>query len=59
MVLAVLPMVKLVEVAEGVLETSDHLGTNPDRFLFKNRSRNMFQMLIFMNINGTCCTPHG
>ena len=32
MVLAVLPMVELVEVAEGVLETSDHLGTNPDRF---------------------------
>ena len=27
-----------VEVAEGVLETSDHFGTNPDRFLFKNRS---------------------
>ena len=59
MVLAVLPMVKLVEVAEGVLEPSDHLGTNPDRFLFKNRSWNMFQMFIFMNINGTCCTPHG
>ena len=38
MVLAVLPMVELVEVAEGVLETSDHLWTNPDRFLFKNRS---------------------
>ena len=31
MVLAVLPMVELVEVAEGVLEPSD-------RFLFKNRS---------------------
>ena len=34
MVLAVLPMVELVEVAEGVLEPSDHLGTHPDRFLF-------------------------
>ena len=33
-----LPMVELVEVAEGVLEPSDHLGTHPDRFLFKNRS---------------------
>ena len=38
MVLAVLPMVELVEVAEGVLEPLDHLGTHPDRFLFKNRS---------------------
>ena len=38
MVLAVLPMVELVEVAEGVLEASDHLGTRSDRFLFKNRS---------------------
>ena len=37
MVLAVLPMVELVEVAEGVLEPSDHLGTRLDRFLFKNR----------------------
>ena len=35
MALAVLPMVELVEVAEAVLETSDHLGTHPDRFLFK------------------------
>ena len=35
MVLAVLPMVELVEVAEGVLEPSDHLGTHSDRFLFK------------------------
>ena len=35
--LALLPMVKLVEVAEGVLEPSDHLGTHSDRFLFKNR----------------------
>ena len=33
MVLAVFPMVELVEVAEGVLEPSDHLGTHPDRFL--------------------------
>ena len=32
----------LVEVAEGVLETSDHLGTNPDRFLFKNRFKCSF-----------------
>ena len=38
MALAVLPMVELVEVAEGVLEPSDHLGTHPDRFLFENRS---------------------
>ena len=38
MVLAVLPMVELDKVAEGVLWTSDHLGTNPDRFLFENRS---------------------
>ena len=38
MVLAVLPIVKLVEVAEGVLEPLDHLGTHPDRFLCKNRS---------------------
>ena len=37
MVLAVRPMVELGEVAEGVLEPSDHLGTHPDRFLFKNR----------------------
>ena len=35
MVLVVLPMVELVEVAEGVLKPSDHLGTHPDRFLFK------------------------
>ena len=34
MVLAVLPMVVLVEVAEGVLEPSDHPGTHPDRFFF-------------------------
>ena len=33
MVLAVLPMVELVEVVEGVLEPSDHLGTHPDSFL--------------------------
>ena len=38
MVLAVLPMVELVEVAEGVQEPSDHLWTHPDRFLFKNSS---------------------
>ena len=31
-------MVDLVEVAEGVLEPSDHLGTHPDHFLFKKRS---------------------
>ena len=37
-VLAELPMVELDEVAEGVLEPSDHLGTYPDRFLFENRS---------------------
>ena len=36
MVLAVLPMFELVKVAEGVLESSDHLGTHPGRFLFKN-----------------------
>ena len=41
-------MVELVEVAEGVLEPSDHLGTHPDSFLFKIRSWNMFQMFIFM-----------
>ena len=35
MVLAVLPKVELVEVAEGILEPSYHLGTNPDRFFFK------------------------
>ena len=35
MVLAVHPKVELVEVAEGVLEPSDNLGTQPDRFLFK------------------------
>ena len=28
-------MVELVEVAEGVLEPSDHLGTHPDRFFFQ------------------------
>ena len=33
MVLAVLPIVELVEVTEGVLEPSDHLGTHPDHFL--------------------------
>ena len=38
MVLAVLAMVELVEVAEGVREPSDHPGTHPYRFLFKNRS---------------------
>ena len=38
MVLAVLALVELVEVAEGVREPSDYLGTHPDRFLFKNRS---------------------
>ena len=38
MVLAVILMVELVEVVEGVLEPSDHLETYPDRFLFKNRS---------------------
>ena len=35
MVLAVLPMVEFVEVAEGVLEPSDHLGTHPDLFFLK------------------------
>ena len=35
MVLAVLPMVELVEAAEGDIEPSDHLGTHPDRCLFK------------------------
>ena len=59
MALAVLPMVELVKVAEGVLESSDHLGTHTDRFLCENCSWNMFQMFISMNINGTCCTPHG
>ena len=44
---AVLSMVDLVEIAEGVLGPSDHLGTNPDRFLFKNRSWSMLQMFIF------------
>ena len=38
MALAVLPMVELVKVAEGVLEPSDHLGTHPDRFLCENCS---------------------
>ena len=33
MVLAVLLMVELVEVAEGVLEPSDRLGAHPDCFL--------------------------
>ena len=37
-----LSIVELVEVAEGVLEPSDHLGSHPDRFLFKNCSRNIF-----------------
>ena len=41
MVLAVLPMVELVEVAEGVLVPSDHLGTHPDRFLFKIVQRSL------------------
>ena len=36
MVLAVLPKVELVEVAEGVLEPSDHLGTHPDLFFLKS-----------------------
>ena len=36
MVLAVLSMVELVELAEGVLESSVHLGTPPDSFLFKS-----------------------
>jgi len=34
-VLAVLPKVELVEVAEGILEPSDHLGTHPDSFFSK------------------------
>ena len=34
MELAVLPMAELVEVAEGVLEPWDHLGTQPDGVLF-------------------------
>ena len=38
MALAVLPMVELVKVAEGVLEPLDLLGTHPDRFLCENRS---------------------
>ena len=38
MALAVLPMVELVKVAEGVLEPSDHLGTHTDRFLCENCS---------------------
>ena len=38
MVLAVLPMVELVKVAEGVLEPSDHIGTHPGRFVFKKCS---------------------
>ena len=59
MVLAVLPMVELVEVAEGVLEPLDHLEAHPDRFLCENRWWNMFQMFIFKKIIGTCCTPNG
>ena len=44
MVPAVLPMVKLVEAAEGVLESSDRHETHQDHhFLFKN----MFQSIIF------------
>ena len=35
MALAVLPMVELFKVAEGVLEPSGHLGTHPDRFFSK------------------------
>ena len=35
MVLAVLPMVELVEVAEGVREHHDHLGTNLNPFIFE------------------------
>ena len=31
-------MVELLEVAEGVLELSGHLGTHQDRFLFESRS---------------------
>ena len=38
MALAVLPMVELVNVAEGVLEPLDHLVTQPDRFLCENLS---------------------
>ena len=36
MVLAILPMVELVEVAEDVRKPSDHLGTNPDRSFQKS-----------------------
>ena len=37
MVFAVLPVtVKLVVVAGGVLKPSGHVGTNIDRFFFKN-----------------------
>ena len=38
MVLAVLPMVELVKVAQSVLEFLDHLATHPGRFVFENRS---------------------
>ena len=38
---AVLALVELVEVAEGVLVPSDHLGTHPDRFLFKIVQRSL------------------
>ena len=41
MVLAVLAM---VEVAEGVLEPSDHLGIHPDSFLFKIDHETLFKL---------------
>ena len=35
LVLAVLPLVDLIEVAEGVLEHYDHLGNILNRFIFE------------------------
>ena len=42
-------MVELLEMAEGVLETSDHLGTRPDRFPFEIVLETCFNLLQIIN----------
>ena len=59
MVLAVQPMVELVEVAKGVLEPSDNLGTPPNCFLFWKCSWNMFQIIIYGQEKPTSPAPGG
>ena len=46
MALAVLPMVELVKVAEGVRERHDHLGTILNLFIFEKKNMNMCQSVF-------------